>query len=38
MDARSRPAVDLCPKLSDAERITLAVIQALLGFTSETRF
>ena len=36
--ARSRPEVGLCPKLSDAELITLAVIQALLGFTSETRF
>ena len=35
---RSRPEVGLCPKLSDAELITLAVIQALLGFTSETRF
>lgn len=35
---RSRPAVGLCPKLSDAELLTLAVIQALLGFSSETRF
>ena len=36
--ARSRPEIGLCPKLSDAELLTLAVIQALLGFTSETRF
>ncbi len=36
--ARYRPEVGLCPRLSDAELITLAVIQALLGFTSETRF
>jgi hypothetical protein len=35
---RCRPVVGLAPKLSDAELITLAVIQALLGFTSETRF
>ena len=35
---RARPEVGLCPKLSDAELITLAVIQALLGFTSKTRF
>jgi Transposase DDE domain len=33
-----RPKVGLCPKLSDAELLTLAVLQALLGFTSETRF
>ena len=26
------------PKISDAELLTLAVLQALLGFTSETRF
>jgi hypothetical protein len=35
---RSRPEVGLCPKLSDAELLTLAVIQARLGFSSETRF
>jgi hypothetical protein len=35
---RPRPEVGLCPKLSDAELLTLAVIQALLGFSSETRF
>lgn len=33
-----RPRVGLAPKLSDAELITLAVLQALLGFTSEARF
>ena len=33
-----RPAVGIAPKLSDAELVTLAVIQALLGFTSEARF
>jgi hypothetical protein len=32
-----RPAVGIAPKLSDAELITLSVIQAFLGFTSETR-
>jgi Transposase DDE domain len=35
---RWRPKVGLCPKISDAELLTLAVLQALLGFTSETRF
>jgi DDE family transposase len=33
-----RPKVGLVPRLSDAELLTLAVLQALLGFTSETRF
>ena len=33
-----RPEVGLAPKISDAELVTLAVLQALLGFTSETRF
>ena len=33
-----RPKVGIAPELSDAELITMAVIQALLGFTSETRF
>ena len=33
-----RPAVGLAPKLSDSELLTLAVIQALLGFTSEAQF
>jgi len=35
---RYRPRVGLVPKLTDAELVTLAVVQALLGFTSETRF
>ncbi len=35
---RWRPAVGIAPKLSDAELVTLSVIQAFLGFTSETRF
>jgi hypothetical protein len=33
-----RPAVGMSPQLSDAELITLAVMQALLGFTSEARW
>ena len=33
-----RPAVGIAPKLTDAELVTLAVIQALLGYTSEARF
>ena len=33
-----RPAVGIAPKLSDSELMTLAVVQAMLGFTSETRF
>src|SRR5664280_1860415 len=33
-----RPEVGIAPKLSDAELLTMAVLQALLGFTSETRF
>jgi DDE family transposase len=33
-----RPAVGITPKLSDAELVTVAVMQALLGFTSETRW
>jgi hypothetical protein len=33
-----RPAVGILPKLSDAELVTLAVMQALLGFTSEARW
>lgn len=36
--APERPAIGIAPKLSDAELLTLAVIQALLGFTSEARF
>jgi hypothetical protein len=33
-----RPAVGIEPKLTDAELATVAVLQALLGFTSETRW
>jgi Transposase DDE domain len=33
-----RPAVGISPKLSDAELVTLAVMQALLGFGSEARW
>lgn len=33
-----RPEVGIAPKLTDAELVTVAVMQALLGFTSETRF
>ncbi len=36
--APARPAVGIAPKLSDAELVTLAVLQALLGFTSETHW
>jgi hypothetical protein len=33
-----RPEVGIAPKLTDAELVTVAVLQALLGFTSETRW
>jgi hypothetical protein len=33
-----RPGVGIEPRLSDAELVTLAVMQALLGFTSEARW
>jgi hypothetical protein len=33
-----RPRVGIAPKISDAEMITLAVMQALLGYTSEARW
>jgi hypothetical protein len=36
--APERPEIGITPKLTDAELITLAVIQALLGHTSEARF
>jgi hypothetical protein len=36
--APRRPLVGINPKLSDAELITLAVLQALGGFVSETRW
>ncbi len=35
---RWRPNIGLCPRITTAELITLAVLQALLGFSSETRF
>lgn len=34
----SRPLVGIAPKISDAELITLAVMQALRGYTSEARW
>jgi hypothetical protein len=36
--APPRPPVGIAPILSDAELVTLAVMQALLGFTSEARW
>jgi hypothetical protein len=33
-----RPAIGIAPRITDAELITLAVLQALLGFTSEARW
>jgi Transposase DDE domain len=36
--ARWRPEVGIAPKLNDAELVTLAVMQALLGFASEARW
>jgi hypothetical protein len=33
-----RPVVGITPKLSDAELVTLAVMQALLGYVSEARW
>jgi hypothetical protein len=33
-----RPTVGLTPQLSDAELVTLAMMQAILGFTSEARW
>jgi hypothetical protein len=33
-----RPRVGIAPKLADAELVTLCVMQALLGFTSEARW
>jgi Transposase DDE domain len=34
----ARPRVGIAPKISDAELLTLAVMQALLGYTSEARW
>ncbi len=36
--ALQRPAVGIAPKLTDAEWLTLAVLHALLGYTTEARF
>jgi len=36
--APERPKIGIAPRLTDAELITLAVLQALLGYTSEARF
>lgn len=33
-----RPRIGISPKITDAELITLAVMQALLGYTSEARW
>jgi hypothetical protein len=33
-----RPAIGFSPQISDAELVVLAVMQALLGFTSESRW
>ena len=33
-----RPAVGIAPRITDAELVTLAVMQALLGRTSEARW
>jgi hypothetical protein len=33
-----RPAAGITPQLSDAELVTLAMMQAMLGFTSEARW
>jgi hypothetical protein len=34
----ARPRVGIAPRISDAELVTMAVLQALLGFTSEARW
>jgi hypothetical protein len=33
-----RPEVGIAPKITDAELVTLAVMAALLGYTSEARW
>lgn len=35
---RERPPVGIAPRLTDAELLTLSVVQALLGYSSETHF
>lgn len=34
----ARPRIGIAPRISDAELLTLAVMQALLGYVSETRW
>ncbi len=34
----ARPRIGITPKISDAELVTLAVMQSLLGYTSERRW
>jgi hypothetical protein len=36
--APARPAVGIAPQITDAELLTLSVMQALLGYTSEARW
>jgi hypothetical protein len=36
--APARPAVGIAPQITDAELVTLSVMQALLGYTSEARW
>lgn len=36
--APARPRVGIAPRLSDAELVTMSVMQALLGFANETRW
>jgi hypothetical protein len=36
--APARPRIGIAPRIADAELVTLAVMAALLGFTSETRW
>ena len=36
--APARPLVGIAPRVTDAELVTLAVMQAMLGFTSEARW
>lgn len=33
-----RPAIGIAPQLTDAELVTLAMMQAMLGFTSEAKW
>jgi hypothetical protein len=38
METLSWPSMGIAPQLSDADLVTLAVLQALVGFTSEARW